>query len=611
MGLDHPSGPCKGPEVGDEPATPGSGDTPPPRATGSSSETPRADSLRAAGWKLDGHEETGTQQRGDRDQRTGETSSAVPAGDQQSGPGETGPAGKKEPETGKPGTETGSHAGERDSEDGRPTTGTSETAGTGERDQDPRATDTRQLPPQTDTGTADTFTSRDNGEQPKDPAGRTEPTADRPKPTADKAEPLQQTDTPPATGPAPTGPPMTRAESLRAAGWQSPELPDHRAPQTGTADTAPQTEQSREQDGQGLPRQDTQPPQSDSRPPEQLPAGEQTLPDETTDQGRPPQPARADTTDPQAADGPPGNSPQPDHEPTGEKTDQPSGPQDGLPEGATDETQAGERGTERLGDSAQTPPIPDGQSSADGQTSQPESTEQPPAEQDEPHTTDNTPGPQETADDEPKPPEPQGEQDVEHGRNAENDGTDQNSNENTLPYLGPYNPDGQFTQALEEAREGNFDATRSSDYQETTTENPRWITEPLEVQQSSTQRDFDPTGAEREPGVAAKAPDRRTDRETELEPGIDKFRRATWARGRDLKNVGTLADDATEGLLGPRPPAPSGHAEVGTGPAYSQSGTSGATPDSFVAALSAVMVAAEAARGAKQLTSRVIGLIRR
>lgn len=429
---------------------------------------------------------------------------------------------------------------------------------------------------------------------------------------ADKPELRQQTDTSPANGPATTERPPTRTETLRAAGWQLPEPPDHPSPQ------------------------------SDSRPPEHLPTGEQTPPGETSGEERPPQPEQADTADPQqdettpkpdgppappeglneptpaeqnpqAADGPPGNGPQPHDERPGEKTEQPSGPQDGRPEGTTDETQTAERDAEPLGDSEQTPPIPDGRSSSDGQMPQPESPEPPAAEQGEPHTTDNTPVPREKADDEQKPPEPQGEQDTDQNPNENNttnpEATD--SGENTLPYLGPYNPNGQFTQTLEGAREGNFEPARSRDHQESTPEFPRWITEPLEIQQSSTQRDFDPTGAEREPGVAAKAPDRRTDRETELEPSIDKFRRATWARGEDLQNAGTLAHDATEGLLGPRPPAPSGHAEVGTGPTFSQPGTSGATPDSVVAALSAVMVAVEATRGAKRLTSRVIGLIRR
>ncbi|GAA1797853.1 hypothetical protein [Actinomadura chokoriensis] len=145
MGVDHPGGPGKGPETIDKPTTQGNGDKPPAQNNGSSSETPRADSLRAAGWNLEGYGETGTDQRDDHDQRTGESSTTGSTGDKQRGPGapptETDPKADKEPQTGKTGSATDD-----------PKTTTAKTSGTDGRDHPQgrppgRETDSRAEPP--------------------------------------------------------------------------------------------------------------------------------------------------------------------------------------------------------------------------------------------------------------------------------------------------------------------------------------------------------------------------------------------------------------------------------------------------------------------------------
>ncbi|NEA24770.1 hypothetical protein, partial [Actinomadura bangladeshensis] len=124
MGVDHPSGPGKGPETVEKPTTQGNDDKPPAQNNGSSSETPRADSLRRAGWKLEGYGETGTDQR---DQRTGESSTTSSTGDKQRGPcappAEADPKADKEPQTGKTGSATDD-----------PKTATAKTSGTDGRD---------------------------------------------------------------------------------------------------------------------------------------------------------------------------------------------------------------------------------------------------------------------------------------------------------------------------------------------------------------------------------------------------------------------------------------------------------------------------------------------
>lgn len=542
-------------DPGDKPTTQESVDRPSADNTGTSSETPRADSLRAAGWKLEGYGEAGTEQRNDRDQEAGEASSAAPIGDRQHGPGD--PPGEaeleseKQPETGRAGSETGSSVG--GGETGHPSIGAAETAGTGERDQDPRTTDIRQPSPQTHTGIADTYGPRDNGQQSEAPAGRTEPTQDQPLPGLSEA------------GPA-----------------------DENAAQNG-------------QDKPDLPQQDAQPPQGDDRPTGQA---ETTVP--PLDTAAPPETDEARPV-PEALNEPhpTEQTPQPHPGRAGDNTEQRSGPLEDRPESATDDTQTGGRAAEPSGPADHNPQPPAEQSSADGRSPRPESPERPADEQGEPRTTDNAPGPRGTAGDEQEPRGSQGERDADHDKKAENDGSERNQNETNKTNPGGTGPVEQTSPPSRDSVQSSVRETSGTElapHQENSVE-----TEPgrfggrVRIAIDSDGRpipDRRPDAESDTPGRGdslGEDPAERYEPDPENQSPLDRFLRTGVSRASDFQGITKADGSIVDALL--RPP-PTGKAEVGTGPYMEPLQTNAATGNAALSLGLATVVAVDLTRRA-------------
>ncbi|MBB6395958.1 hypothetical protein BKA00_002872 [Actinomadura coerulea] len=601
MGVDHPGGPGEGPEPTDKPTPPKTGDEP-PAPPGADGKTPRKDSLKAAGWQFDDQQEPGT-----------DDSSADPAG-------EAKPETEEKTETGKP-----------EADEPRPAGGTQETprtqpadetapqppreqdgegvGSTGHTDAGPPSRPQDNSPPSADPtdqppgGEAPAVTEKgspatDTGDpKPAEPANQDTPLpephavdSDKPpaegtgsgneadgerdgKPvapqpentgdktdTTDKADPGQLERTPYTDNPG-SGTQPSRIATLIAAGWEFPGRTDNGSQLPETTDPKPED-----------------PPKTDApdpapQTPETPPPSEQTLPaDKPAD------------TDPPAQPEQPGGTPE-----------EPVEPNEGAPGDPTvEEPAAAPPGDGELG-----PRTPGDQPPGDAPPPLPNSGEQPP-DGPEPQHAPEEPDPRDN-DDQADP--AGGERDGDHDKNAEEPQAIE-TGPNTYPYLGAYNPNGHSTQTLDQARRSS-DSSRSREDDDLNTELPRWLIRAPEIRRSPTQDELDPTGANPEPGVAAKAPDRRKKSETDPESPIDRFRRGAWFRGKDMKDVGTLADDSVGSYLGPRPPAPTGHAETGTGPTYSQPHAPGATPDSFMAGAALAMVAVEATRKVTQIVSRI------
>lgn len=602
VGMDHPGGPSKGPETADKPTPPGPGDQPPPAPPGSSG-TPRMDSLRAAGWKFDSREEAGTEQPGDNDGQTTESSSAEPIGEvepeteEKPDPEKTeiggprpAPGAQETPRTQSPpeqegeavgGTDAKSPARPRDTSTvgqdptDRPAGGeappapaatdkSSKTADTG----DPKPGDPNQDAPAPGSLTLDAdeppaeateSSGEAGGERDGKPAApQTENTGNTPEFT-DKTEPGQPERTPYVDNPG-SGNQPSRIASLIAAGWEFPGRTDNTSQPPETTD----------------PKQEAEPPKTDAADPE--PHTPET----------PPPSEQA-----QAADNPSdsGTPPGPDH--GGGTGEEPSGPQEGIPGEPKVEGPA----AEPPGGGELTPPLPHDRPADGTRPPPPEPIEHPPPEpMAEPVEGSGTEQRKPLGNDTANP--ARGEQDGDRDKTAQ-EAEVIPTGPNTLPYLGTYNPNGHFTQTVDQARRTGSESTQTRD-----TELPPWLTGPAEISQSPTQEEFDPATANREPGVAVKAPDRRKKSETDPESTLEKFRKGTWRRGTDMKDFGTLTDDATSVLTDSRPPAPTGHSETADGPTYTQPYTPGATPSSFVALATVAMLGAEGTRKIKQIIVR-------
>ncbi|XRQ13858.1 hypothetical protein ACN3XK_24120 [Actinomadura welshii] len=325
---------------------------------------------------------------------------------------------------------------------------------------------------------------------------------------------------------------------------------------------------------------------------------------------------------PQGADRPAGDSRERRPEPTGETTDQPSGPHEAASGGP--EIQERTADLPQDSDASQTP----GGRAEDGHRSGPESAEHPQSEPenrpdterpaaasdasegDEPRDhriTDDTRSSPEEADHGRGTREPHEEQDSDNGKDAGESGTTAPEG-NTRSGFTPYNIESgrTYTVPLSEITESSDNSAQPLQVEEADTERSPYAVSLDDFTRAS----LDPTGANDEPNVAAKAPDREETPESAPESRIERARRATWMRGADLKDAGTALSDTANGILGPRPPTPTGHAETATGPYTSPPDSQGATPDAFVAAATVAMLAVEGTRKAKQVGSQVVDRIR-
>jgi hypothetical protein len=223
VGVEH-GGPDKGTETGDKPTKPDNNGGPPPDNPRSAAQPSRVESLRAAGWNVNGQQETGTKENGEGGQKGNESTSTDSTGESASAdPTEA----EKEPGTGKAESGTDSETGREGKNDG-PKPGTGEAAPPDEGKREPRTTEIGEQPPKTDTESRST--DERNGEAVKDP----EP----PGGNDNRTKPGDKTSTHDAGRPAPdeseSSKPMTRRESLENAGWNSPEKPDQN---TGSQDS--------------------------------------------------------------------------------------------------------------------------------------------------------------------------------------------------------------------------------------------------------------------------------------------------------------------------------------------------------------------------------------
>ncbi|MCQ0010577.1 hypothetical protein [Actinomadura madurae] len=260
MGVEH-GGSDKGPETGDKPTKPDSASGPPPDNPGSPGQQSRIESLKAAGWNVNGQQESGSE----RGQNNNESSSTGSSEENASA------APKTEKGTG---SETGSQLGDGKSEPGRPKPETGEAAPRDEGKGEPRTTEPGERHPKANAEPQST--SERNGEA----ANNTEPLGDKDirtefgdKPRADDSG-KPPTETPESTRP------MTRRESLQNAGWDlrdppassTDQPPSQKMEQNGTAqegrDGRPATSAGSLDVGEGTPEDKPAPPAGESDTPQ-------------------------------------------------------------------------------------------------------------------------------------------------------------------------------------------------------------------------------------------------------------------------------------------------------------------------------------------------------
>ncbi|MEO3830373.1 hypothetical protein [Actinomadura sp. B10D3] len=205
MGVEH-GGSDKGPETGDKPTKPDSASAPPPDNPGSPGQQSRIESLKAAGWNVNGQQESS-----ERGQTTKESSPTGSSAENASA------APKTEKVTG---SETGSQPGDGKSEPGRPKPETVEAAPPpDEGKREPRTTEPGERHPKAEAEPQST--SERNGEAAKN----TEPLGHRDGRTESGEKPrADDTGKPPTEAPDPSKP-MTRRESLQNAGWDLGDPP--------------------------------------------------------------------------------------------------------------------------------------------------------------------------------------------------------------------------------------------------------------------------------------------------------------------------------------------------------------------------------------------------
>ncbi|WP_141584422.1 hypothetical protein [Actinomadura sp. WMMA1423] len=647
MGLDNPpGGPGKDPETTDKPTPPDTGGRSSGDHPGADGKTPRADSLRAAGWKIPEQPDTGNGHREDRDDRQGqsnESSPADPSGEKPKAPAdqstETDPKDKEKLGAGD--TEDTSQSPEEDGPDktdpAKNGASGPETEKSGQarpenprQDQDERKDDDRE----SGTSQPETGETRGKDEPGKEPSSQDSGSAtDDPAPSEQQSFPLAEASQYPpgsrleslarareeqhayaeeqrdksqdANGPQPPGeqgdnsaPPHTETvgEQERGPEAQPPatEAPlaetdgadrDSGDPHAAGDQSPPSDEGADPLAPEPLPTQGPEHEPNLSQDSEKLSDASNQQPDPTTDSTPPTEGQVPEENEP--TPGPETHPPaDPAIEPHAEQIEdggrEPSEPVEGK---ISEEPKTEESITEPLGDGDLGPRVHEGRPADATQPPLPESAEQPPENQVEGPNTEQTepPGDEDQAAKSPD------EHDGDHGRNAEEPSTGE-LERNTLPYMGMYNPDGHFTQTLDQARRNNSESPQPHE-----TDLPSWLANPIEIQQSPTQDDFDPVAANREPGVVAKAPDRRKKSETDPESRTERFRGATWRRGNDLKDAATLSRDAGKGILGP-PPAPTGHSEINSAPSISPQHTQVATTDSVMGVVTGAMVAFEGTR---------------
>ncbi|URM94306.1 hypothetical protein LUW76_08165 [Actinomadura madurae] len=530
MGVEH-GGPDKGPETGDKPTKPDSASGPPPDNPGSPGQQSRIESLKAAGWNINGQQESG----GERGHNNNESSSTGSSEENASA------APKTEKGTG---PETGSQPGDGKSEPGRPKPETGEAAPRDEGKREPRTTEPGERHPKANTEPQST--SARNGETVKN----TEPLGDKDTRTESGDKPrADDTGKPPTETPESTRP-MTRRESLQNAGW---DLRD--PPATSTDQSSEKTDQNaaaQERHGEGEQASDAGrsdlgegeraetsskvQPQSDgprtdeavkSNPLGQEQDADKSLTDrpglqsgrvENGEASRPQETGSPSDTDElgdrSAATGqaPEGRANPPTTEPVGPE----EGSNDASP--TLPSLEQDPQGTDKLADTVREPraeatgettdPIgepgdpqeamahsreseqnateasPDG-SADDGHQSQPE-TSRPPENPTDGEQTDK----QRVPGDPPSPPEEADDRD----RNAETESAESaEPSFNTLPYFA-YNPNGHRTLTLEEARRLDNETTRPSDNEDSNSEVPPWLAGTLEPQSGPTRDDVGTRG---------------------------------------------------------------------------------------------------------------------
>ncbi|WP_141584426.1 zeta toxin family protein [Actinomadura sp. WMMA1423] len=197
MGLDNPpGGPGKDPETTDKPTPPDTGGRSSGDHPGADGKTPRADSLRAAGWKIPEQPDTGNGHREDRDDRQGqsnESSPAEPSGEKPKPPAdpptETDPKDKEKPGAGD--TEGSSQSPEEDGHDktdpAKSGTGGTETEKSGQaKPEDPRQDEDEQKDDDREPEASQPETGKTRGDHSEEPSpqGNTDPP--EPSTTGDK-----------------------------------------------------------------------------------------------------------------------------------------------------------------------------------------------------------------------------------------------------------------------------------------------------------------------------------------------------------------------------------------------------------------------------------------
>lgn len=457
VGVDNPGGPGKGPETPDKPTPPRTGDKPPAEASEPSG-TPRRDSYEAAGHKVPGRPESGTEQRGDREAQPNESSTG-PAAEKPQTPGdppsEAEPKTEKESETGK--SEVGSRPDqERDHDDADP----AQTGNGGPEAEKPGQAKTEN--PGQDEGERGTDDRGSKTDQPE-PGKAEEQDGGR---AADDPTSSEQPTTLPAD--ASQFPPGSRRASLAAARESQLETAEERrAVFQDTQTTNGSGEGTTGESGDSGAQPQSENGGSDARGPEAQPRGAETPPDgtgegDTSSGGDGSGDGEGSSGRDQPAPAPPGVEAEPpaheiprlqgqEHEPltpqdssgSGDSGDPPakppadaSPPADDRAPGGKDETPPGSevgQPTEPAAETDSAGPEPGREASPVGPETTDQGTEPPEPKADDGTTgneTDNskpadeTTSPPEGTGENATPPEALGEQADAHGRNAEGDGAE-------------------------------------------------------------------------------------------------------------------------------------------------------------------------------------------
>ncbi|WP_149263648.1 hypothetical protein [Actinomadura sp. K4S16] len=601
MGVDNPSGgPVKDPETTDKPAPPRNGGESPSTTPGADGRTPRIDSLRAAGWTIPERPDTDNGQQGDREDQSGESSSAAPAGEKPKTPAdpspETDPKAKEKPETGD--AESGSQPPDEHAHEKPDPAQTGNSGTEAEKSGQAKPEDSRQdegergnAGPEPKSGRAETDETGGKDDPGKEPSSQDSgTTADDPAPSGEQsALPAEASQYPPGSRMESLA--RTRAEQHANAEQRRAVFQDTQATEgvdktaageNGDGGVRPDSENA----GKSEPGQEAQPPGNEiptggtgdsggadtldgsdkSEPPTSGEGTEPPAPESARpqDQGHAPLPPQDSTDSGDAGGDPPteppadGMKPADDRAPDGQG-DPPPGPEGDPPPEPTAENgpavpepgrEASSIGSETI-DQGTEPPEPKADAGGTGN------------EADAPQPSGETIPPAQEASENTTPPEALGEQSDGHGRNAEGDGTesDPEGNYESKPEVRP-NPiiSEVYTDSQGQVHvEPRYGREQTREPGSEVARNEPETTEPAGL---PTREDLDPVGArggepgrgelrdpeddpaERNPGEPA--PERSSRRKELLKEAMGE--------SEDIVDVGNKAIDGAFKALKPKPP---------------------------------------------------------